>query len=89
MSNPETIAQIADTPMPGTPGHVLRVRLVKNPAGPQLDMRVFTPFTPAMALMPTGRGLSVPVSLLSSLTTAMEAAETHAAEMGLIERGDA
>ena len=87
--NPETIAQIADVPMPGTPGHVLRVRLVKSPSGPQLDMRVFTPFTPALVLTPTARGLSLPVSLLSSLTTAIEAAETQALDLGLLERGEA
>lgn len=89
MTNPETVAHVADTPMPGTPGHVLRVRLVKNPGGPQLDMRVFTRFTPAMVLTPTARGLTLPASLLSSLASAMKAAEAQAVDLGLIERGDA
>lgn len=75
--------------MPGAPGHVLRVRIVKNPAGPQIDMRVWTPFTPAMVLTPSARGLSLPASLLPSLTSAMTAAGAQAVDLGLIERGDA
>lgn len=88
MSVNDTIAQVADVPMPGTEGHLLRVRIVGNRAGPQVDVRVFTPFTAAKTPFPTARGVALPVGLLPGLSEALAAAEKEARERGLIG-GDA
>jgi hypothetical protein len=69
----------------GRPGEELMIRC----AGDAIDIRIFTlGGGPARVPMPTPQGFTVSVSMLPDLIKALQAAETTARELGLID-GDA
>jgi hypothetical protein len=67
--------------LPNRAGEELRISATDN----RLDLRVYALGAgPARVMMPTGKGVTIPLTTLSELIAALVGAETEARERGLI-----